>query len=213
MPATCPVCGSELRRDAEEVVWRCENPSCPARLRRSLEHFASRVGHEHRGAGRVAGRSAHLARARPRLRGPLSPDRRAARAAGRHAAGAAIGPRRAAEAGQGRAKRHRADRSEPIERSLAADLRARHPARRREGRGDARAPFPDDGPRPRRADRGAAVGAGHRPGRRRIGPRVRRRAAESRSGGAFDAPPASTWRARRRKPATRPARSRARCSC
>ncbi|MEP7310075.1 MAG: NAD-dependent DNA ligase LigA [Acidobacteriota bacterium] len=42
MPATCPVCGSELRRDPEEVVWRCENPSCPARLRRSLEHFASR---------------------------------------------------------------------------------------------------------------------------------------------------------------------------
>jgi DNA ligase (NAD+) len=42
MPAICPVCGTELRRDAEEVVWRCENPSCPARLRRSLEHFASR---------------------------------------------------------------------------------------------------------------------------------------------------------------------------
>jgi DNA ligase (NAD+) len=42
MPTTCPVCRSELRRDVEEVVWRCENPSCPARLRRSLEHFASR---------------------------------------------------------------------------------------------------------------------------------------------------------------------------
>ncbi len=42
MPTTCKVCGSELRRDEEEVVWRCENSSCPARLRRSLEHFASR---------------------------------------------------------------------------------------------------------------------------------------------------------------------------
>ena len=42
MPTTCPVCGSRLNRDEEEVVWRCENPSCPARLRRSLEHFASR---------------------------------------------------------------------------------------------------------------------------------------------------------------------------
>jgi DNA ligase (NAD+) len=42
MPADCPVCGSRLRRDEEEVVWRCENTSCPARLRRSLEHFASR---------------------------------------------------------------------------------------------------------------------------------------------------------------------------
>jgi DNA ligase (NAD+) len=42
MPTTCRDCGSQLRRDEEEVVWRCENTSCPARLRRSLEHFASR---------------------------------------------------------------------------------------------------------------------------------------------------------------------------
>jgi DNA ligase (NAD+) len=42
MPTACPVCHSPLHRDAEEVVWRCENSSCPARLRRSLEHFAGR---------------------------------------------------------------------------------------------------------------------------------------------------------------------------
>ena len=42
MPTTCPECGSTLMRDEEEVVWRCENSSCPARLRRGLEHFASR---------------------------------------------------------------------------------------------------------------------------------------------------------------------------
>jgi DNA ligase (NAD+) len=42
MPTTCKVCGSALHRDEEEVIWRCENSSCPARLRRSLEHFASR---------------------------------------------------------------------------------------------------------------------------------------------------------------------------
>src|SRR5438874_7101702 len=42
MPRDCPECQSELRRDEEEVVWRCENTSCPARLRRGLEHFASR---------------------------------------------------------------------------------------------------------------------------------------------------------------------------
>ena len=42
MPTNCPECGSALHRDEEEVVWRCENPSCPARLRRSMEHFASR---------------------------------------------------------------------------------------------------------------------------------------------------------------------------
>ena len=51
MPATCRECGSELRRDEEEVVWRCENSSCPARLRRSLEHFASRSAMNIEGLG------------------------------------------------------------------------------------------------------------------------------------------------------------------
>jgi DNA ligase (NAD+) len=43
MPRDCPSCGSRLVRPDGEVVWRCENSSCPARLRRSLEHFASRT--------------------------------------------------------------------------------------------------------------------------------------------------------------------------
>jgi DNA ligase (NAD+) len=51
MPITCPECGSTLRRDEEEVVWRCENTSCPARLRRSLEHFASRSAMNIEGLG------------------------------------------------------------------------------------------------------------------------------------------------------------------
>ena len=42
MPAECPVCASALERPEDEVVWRCPNSSCPARLRRSLEHFAGR---------------------------------------------------------------------------------------------------------------------------------------------------------------------------
>ncbi len=42
MPQACPSCGSALVRPEDEVVWRCENVSCPARLRRGLEHFASR---------------------------------------------------------------------------------------------------------------------------------------------------------------------------
>jgi DNA ligase (NAD+) len=42
MPQECPACGSHLTRAEDEVVWRCENTSCPARLRRSLQHFASR---------------------------------------------------------------------------------------------------------------------------------------------------------------------------
>jgi len=51
MPTACPECGSTLRRDEEEVVWRCENSSCPARLRRSLEHFASRSAMNIEGLG------------------------------------------------------------------------------------------------------------------------------------------------------------------
>ncbi|MFI5176964.1 MAG: NAD-dependent DNA ligase LigA [Vicinamibacterales bacterium] len=42
MPDACPFCQSRLVRPEDEVVWRCENPSCPARIRRSLLHFASR---------------------------------------------------------------------------------------------------------------------------------------------------------------------------
>jgi DNA ligase (NAD+) len=51
MPTTCPECGSGLARDEEEVVWRCENTSCPARLRRGLEHFASRTAMNIEGLG------------------------------------------------------------------------------------------------------------------------------------------------------------------
>jgi DNA ligase (NAD+) len=51
MPVTCRACGSVLVRDEDEVVWRCENTSCPARLRRSLEHFASRTAMNIEGLG------------------------------------------------------------------------------------------------------------------------------------------------------------------
>jgi DNA ligase (NAD+) len=42
MPTVCPVCGSTLHKAEDEAVWRCENSSCPAKLTRGLEHFASR---------------------------------------------------------------------------------------------------------------------------------------------------------------------------
>ncbi len=42
MPAACPLCQSTLQRPEDEVVWRCPNTNCPARIRRSLEHFAGR---------------------------------------------------------------------------------------------------------------------------------------------------------------------------
>jgi DNA ligase (NAD+) len=42
MPASCPFCASTLVKPDGEVIWRCENASCPARIRRGLLHFASR---------------------------------------------------------------------------------------------------------------------------------------------------------------------------
>lgn len=51
MPSTCPACGSTLQRDEAEVVWRCENTTCPARVRRALEHFASRSAMNIEGLG------------------------------------------------------------------------------------------------------------------------------------------------------------------
>jgi DNA ligase (NAD+) len=51
MPANCPFCDSILVKPEDEVVWRCENASCPARIRRGLEHFASRRAMDIEGLG------------------------------------------------------------------------------------------------------------------------------------------------------------------
>jgi DNA ligase (NAD+) len=42
MPTTCPVCGGHVVREEGEAASRCMNTNCPARLRESLLHFASR---------------------------------------------------------------------------------------------------------------------------------------------------------------------------
>lgn len=42
IPKKCPDCGSPVVKEEGLVVYRCDNPSCPAQLRRTLEHFASR---------------------------------------------------------------------------------------------------------------------------------------------------------------------------
>ncbi len=41
-PSKCPDCGSPVVKEEGLVAYRCDNPSCPAQLRRTLEHFASR---------------------------------------------------------------------------------------------------------------------------------------------------------------------------
>lgn len=42
MPGSCPVCGGHIVREEGEAASRCVNTNCPARLRESLLHFASR---------------------------------------------------------------------------------------------------------------------------------------------------------------------------
>lgn len=42
MPTKCPVCGSDVEREENEAVLRCTGIECPARLFRSIVHFASR---------------------------------------------------------------------------------------------------------------------------------------------------------------------------
>jgi len=49
MPDKCPACGDHVFRDAEQVAVRCINASCPAQIKRRLEHFA------HRGAMDIEG--------------------------------------------------------------------------------------------------------------------------------------------------------------
>src|SRR6185437_6495370 len=42
MPKKCPVCGGHIVREEGEAASRCVNTNCPARLKESIGHFASR---------------------------------------------------------------------------------------------------------------------------------------------------------------------------
>ncbi len=42
MPKQCPVCGTDVVRTEGEVDYRCVNANCPAKLRETILHFASR---------------------------------------------------------------------------------------------------------------------------------------------------------------------------
>jgi DNA ligase (NAD+) len=42
MPDTCPVCGEPVSRSEEEVAIRCVSATCPAQLKRHIQHFAGR---------------------------------------------------------------------------------------------------------------------------------------------------------------------------
>jgi DNA ligase (NAD+) len=42
MPKKCPECNKEVKRPEGESVTRCQNPQCPAQLRRRIAHFAAK---------------------------------------------------------------------------------------------------------------------------------------------------------------------------
>ncbi len=51
MPDRCPVCGGPVVRPEGEVAHRCTNISCPARIKESIRHFASRRAADIQGLG------------------------------------------------------------------------------------------------------------------------------------------------------------------
>ncbi|MDD5303469.1 MAG: NAD-dependent DNA ligase LigA [Elusimicrobia bacterium] len=53
-PSKCPDCGAPVVKEEGLVAYRCDNPSCPAQLRRTLEHFASRPAMDIVGLGDAA---------------------------------------------------------------------------------------------------------------------------------------------------------------
>lgn len=42
LPTTCPACGGDVVREAEQVASKCTNPTCPAKFERLLTHFVSK---------------------------------------------------------------------------------------------------------------------------------------------------------------------------
>ena len=42
MPEGCPVCGAEVFKPEDEAVYRCLGLSCPAKLKETVKHFASK---------------------------------------------------------------------------------------------------------------------------------------------------------------------------
>lgn len=50
-PSDCPACGSPIQRKAGEVAVYCSNPTCPERVLRSIEYFASQAAMDIVGLG------------------------------------------------------------------------------------------------------------------------------------------------------------------
>ncbi len=51
MPRVCPECGTHFTKEEKEAVWRCPNVSCPARMWRHIQHYASKGALDIEGLG------------------------------------------------------------------------------------------------------------------------------------------------------------------
>ena len=51
MPAHCPICGASIVHEEGEVYYLCVNANCPARMRESIRHFASKTALDIEGLG------------------------------------------------------------------------------------------------------------------------------------------------------------------
>ena len=51
IPRLCPVCDTPLDRPVGEIVWRCLNVTCSAKIQRAIQHFASRGAMDIEGLG------------------------------------------------------------------------------------------------------------------------------------------------------------------
>jgi len=51
MPRSCPVCGSKVVREEGEAVSRCIGSSCPAQLKQTIRHYATRRAMDIEGLG------------------------------------------------------------------------------------------------------------------------------------------------------------------
>jgi DNA ligase (NAD+) len=50
-PSVCPACRAPLSREEGQAAWRCTSLACPARLRETIRHFASRRAMDIEGLG------------------------------------------------------------------------------------------------------------------------------------------------------------------
>jgi NAD-dependent DNA ligase len=141
-PRECPVCRTAAVRGEGEVVWRCSNPECPEKVRRRIEHFASKAGVDIEGLGRGGGRPVAGEGPDPAHPGPVP-------AAARSAAALEEGGR--SLGGQP----DRGDRGAAAGRPVARDQRPGHPA----GGGGGGEGSGADVPCPRHAGGGTGGGA------------------------------------------------------